>query len=83
MHGGVLRQDRDALFLLEVTRVHQALDGVITAVSQRTGLPQHRVDQGRLPMVDVRHNGDIPEIHVVKCRSAGTESRKRERFERD
>ena len=79
VHGGVLRQDGDALFLLQVTGVHQALDGVVTAVGQRAGLPQHRVDQGRLPVVDVRHNGDIPEIHAGKCRSAGTQSRKRER----
>ncbi len=83
VHGGVLRQDRDALFLLEVTGVHQSLDCIVTAMSQGTGLPQHRVDQGRLPMVDVRHDGDIPKIHAGKCRSAGTQSRKRERFERD
>ena len=66
VHGGVLRQDGDALFLLQVTGVHQALDGVVTAVGQRTGLPQHRVDQGRLAMVDVRDDGDITEIHVLE-----------------
>ncbi len=64
VHGGVLRQDRDALFLLEVTGVHQALDRVVAAMRQRTRLPQHRVDEGRFPMVDVCHDGDIPEIHV-------------------
>ena len=70
VHRGVLRQDRDALFLLQVTGVHQAFDGVVTAMGQRAGLPQHRVDQGRLPVVDVCDDGDIPEIHVVNCRSA-------------
>ncbi len=60
VHGGVLGQDGDALFLLQVTGVHQALDGVVAAVGQRAGLPQHRVDQGRLPMVDVGDDGDIP-----------------------
>ena len=78
VHGGVLRQDGDALFLLQVAGVHQSLDGIITAVGQGAGLPQHRVDQGRLPVIDVRNNGDIPKIHAGKCRSAGTQSRKRE-----
>ena len=32
VHGGVLRQDGDALFLLQVTGVHQAFDDVVTAV---------------------------------------------------
>ena len=59
VHGGVLRQDGDALFLLQVTGVHQAFDGVVTAVGQRAGLPQHRVDQGRLAMVDVSDDGDV------------------------
>ena len=82
VHGGVLGQDRDALFLLQVTGVHQALDGVVAAMCQRAGLPQHRVDQGRLAMVDVGHDGDVAEIrariHVRNCRSAVDQSRKRE-----
>ena len=69
--GGVLRQDGDALFLLQVTGVHQALDGIVTAVGQGTGLPQHRVDQGRLPVVDVRDDGDIPKIHVGQVSQCG------------
>ena len=48
----------------------QALDGVVAAVGQRAGLPQHRVDQGRLAMVDVCHDRDVPEIHAGDCRSA-------------
>ena len=69
VHGGVLGQDGDALFLLQVTGVHQALDGVVTAVGQRAGLPQHGVDQGRLAVVDVGDDGDVAEIHVGDCRS--------------
>lgn len=62
MHGGVLRQDRDALFLLQVTGVHQAFDGVIPAVGQRAGLAQHGVDEGGLTVVDVSDDGDIAKI---------------------
>ncbi|BBX01112.1 hypothetical protein MMOR_20480 [Mycolicibacterium moriokaense] len=78
VHGGVLGEDRDALLTLEVAGVHQSLDGIITAMAQGTGLPQHRIDQGGLPMIDVRNNGDIPKIHAGKCRSEGARSRKRE-----
>ena len=62
VHGGVLGQDRDALFLLQVTGVHQAFDRVVAAMGQGARLTQHRVDEGRLPMVDVCHDGDISEI---------------------
>ena len=78
VHRGVLGQDRDALFLLQVTGVHQALDSVVTAMSQRARLPQHRVDEGRLPMVDVCHDGDVAKVHVRDCRSGVGHSRKRE-----
>ncbi len=75
VHGGVLRQDRDALFLLQVTGVHQAFDRVVAAMSQRAGLPQHRVDQGRLAVIDVSDDGDVSEIHAGDCFSAGRVSR--------
>ena len=75
VHGGVLRQDRDALFLLQVTRVHQAFDDVVAAMSQRPRLPQHRIHQGRLAVIDVSDDGDVSEIHVGDCFSAGRLSR--------
>ncbi len=75
VHGGVLRQDRDALFLLQVTGVHQAFDGVVAAVGQCAGLPQHRIDQGRLAVIDVSDDGDVSEIHAGDCFSAGRVSR--------
>ncbi len=76
MYGGVLRQDRDALFLLQIPGVHQALDRIITSMRQRTRLTQHRVDEGRFPMVDVCHDGDIPEIHlrIISVQSADHEN---------
>ena len=78
VHGGVLRQDRDALFLLQVTGVHQPLDRVVAAMGQRAGLPQHRIDQGRLAVIDVSDDGDVSEIHGENCFSAGDQSRKRD-----
>ena len=71
VHGGVLGQDGDALFLLQVTGVHHAFLGVVTAVGQGAGLPQHRVDQRRFAVVDVRDDGDIAKWHVGDCGSGG------------
>jgi hypothetical protein len=71
VHRGVLGQDGDALFFLQVTGVHQALDGVVAAVAQGTGLPQHGVDQRRLTVIDVRDNGDVAKIHAGDSDSAG------------
>ena len=62
VHGGVLGQDGDALFLFQVTAVHDAFMGVVAAVGQGAGLPQHRIDQGGLAVVDVGDDGDIAEI---------------------
>jgi hypothetical protein len=82
VHRGVLGQDGDALFLLEVTGIHDAFGGVVAAVCQGTGLAQHRVDQGRFAMVNVSHDGDVAEkggdIHVAQCGSLAGRSRKRE-----
>ena len=71
MHGGVLGQDGDALFLLEVTAVHDAFLGVVAAVGQGARLPQHRVNQRGFAVVDVRDDGDIAEWHVGDCGSDG------------
>jgi hypothetical protein len=78
VHRGVLRQDRDALFLLQVTGVHQAFDGVVAAMVQGTRLAQHGVDEGRLPMVDVCHDRDVPKIHAGDSPSVVGQTRKRE-----
>ena len=76
VHRGVLGQDRDALFLLQVTGVHEAFNRVVAAMSQCAGLPQHRIDQGRLAVIDVSDDGDVSEIHAGDCFSAGRVSRK-------
>ena len=60
-HGRVLGQDRDALLALEVGRVHDPLGHVLVR-PEGAGLPEHRVDERRFAVVDVRHDGDIAEI---------------------
>ena len=61
VHGGVLGEDRDALLALEVTGVHGALVDVLV-LAESAGLVQHRVHEGRLAVVDVRDDGDVPEV---------------------
>ena len=78
VHGGVLGQDRDALFALEVTGIHDAFGRVVPAVGQGAGLPQHRVDQGRLAVVHMGHDGDVTKIHASQSGSLVARSRKRE-----
>jgi hypothetical protein len=58
---GVLGEDRDALLALEVHRVHDALVHVLVG-AERAGLPQHRVDQRRLAVVDVGNDRDVAEV---------------------
>jgi len=59
--GRVLGQDRDPLLTLEVHRVHDALVDVLV-LPEGAGLPEQRVDQRRLPVVDVRDDRDVAEI---------------------
>ena len=61
LDGRVLGQDRDALLALEVHRVEHAL-GDVLVVAERAGLPEQRVDERRLAVVDVRDDGDVPKI---------------------
>ena len=60
-HGGVLREDGDALLALQVHRVHHAVVDVLVG-AERAGLPQHGVDEGGLAVVDVGHDGDVAQI---------------------
>ena len=78
VHRGVLGQDRDALFALQITGVHEALDSVVAAMVQGARLTQHRVDEGRLPMVDVCHDGDVrgtPRRRLSQCGRPITKTR--------
>jgi hypothetical protein len=58
---GVLREDRDALLALQVVGVHDALVDVGMR-AERVRLPEHRVDQRGLAVVDVRHDGDVADV---------------------
>jgi hypothetical protein len=64
---GVLGEDRDPLFALQVIGVHDSLVDVGVR-AERARLPQHGVDQRGLAMVDVRDDSDI--THVVAGRQA-------------
>ena len=57
----VLGEDRDALLALEVGRVHDALVHVLV-LAEGAGLPEQRVDERRLPVVDVRDDRDVAQI---------------------
>ncbi len=60
--GRVLGHDGDALLALEVDRVHHPLGHVLVLVED-AALPQHRVHQRGLAMVDVGDDGEV--THVV------------------
>jgi hypothetical protein len=60
-HGRVLGEDRDALLALEVQRVEHALDHVFV-LPEGAGLPEHGVDERRLPVVDVGDDGDVADV---------------------
>ena len=60
VHGGVLREDRDALLALELAGVHRALGDALGLVGgECAGLVQHRVDERGLAVVDVRDDRDV------------------------
>ena len=62
--GRVLGQDRDALLALEIGRVEDALADVLV-LAERAGLPEHRVDERRLAMVDVGDDRDVAEVVAI------------------
>jgi hypothetical protein len=59
--GRVLGQDRDALLALEIQRVEHAL-GHVLVLPEGAGLPEHGVDERRLPVVDVGDDRDISDV---------------------
>ena len=62
---GVLREDRDALLALEVHRVHDpVVDRALVGLVGREGpgLPEHRVDERGLAVVDVGDDRDVAQV---------------------
>ena len=72
--GGVLGEDRDPLLALEIHRVEHALGDVLVG-AEGARLPQHRVDERRLAVIDVRDDGDVANIgadgHRPRVAAAG------------
>ncbi len=64
-HGGVLGQDGDALFALQVTGVHHAVFEVVV-LGKGVGLLEHGVDQGGLAVVNVGHDRDVAQV-TARC----------------
>jgi hypothetical protein len=61
LHGRVLGHDGDSALALEVDVVHDpVLDLLVDAESAR--LLEHGVDKGRLAVVDVGDDCDVPEV---------------------
>ena len=64
-NGRVLREDGDAPLFLERVGVHDALfDDLV--VAEGSGLAEHLVDEGGLPVVDVGDDGDVANLHSLK-----------------
>ena len=64
---GVLRQDRDALLALEVHRVEHPLGHVLT-YAERAGLPEHRIHQRGLAVVDVSDDRYVADVESRRHR---------------
>ena len=62
---GVLREDGDPALTLERVGVHHAL-GDDLIVAEGAGLPEHLVDEGRLPVIDVGDDGDVTNLHSLE-----------------
>ncbi len=67
-HRRVLGQDRDALLPLQIHVVHDPLVDVLVG-AERAGLPQHRVDERGLAVVDVSDDCDVTEVGADGHRS--------------
>ena len=59
--SGVLGEDGDALFALQVTRVHHPVLKVVV-LGKGVGLLEHGVDQGGLAVVNVGHDRDVAQV---------------------
>ena len=58
MNGGVLGEDGDAALALEVGVVHHPV-GHLLIGAERAALPEQRVDERGLAVVDVRDDRDV------------------------
>ena len=61
LYGSVLREDRDALLALEGKGVEYPLLDLLPD-PEGARLPQHRVDQGCLAVIDVSNDRDVAQV---------------------
>ena len=67
--GGVFREDGDPLLALQVVRVHQPLgDDGVGLLADGVRLPEEGVDERRLPVVDVRDDGEVAKVRLRQVR---------------
>ena len=59
--GGVLGENGDSLFTLEVAGVHDSLPH-ICVVAERTGLAKHGIDQRGLAVVNVGNDCNVAKV---------------------
>src|SRR5438093_597318 len=67
-NGRVLGHDRDALLALEVDGVHDAL-GHRLVLAKEPRLPEHRIHEGGLAVVDVGDDRDVTDVLALLHRS--------------
>ena len=68
LHRGAFGENGDAALALEIIRVHRAFRNLLV-FAKRARLGEQLVDQGRLAVVNVRDNRDIPDIHKGPSRT--------------
>ena len=74
LDGGALRLDGNAALALQVARVHHAL-GHLLVFPERSRIGQKTVDQGGLPVVDVRDDREVSQIFAVGRLGHGSDLR--------
>ena len=64
--GGVLRENGNALLALQIAGVHDALAGLFDRVTlgERSGLPEHCVNQRGLSVIDVCNDRDVSQVET-------------------
>src|SRR5256712_9375625 len=71
--GRVLGQDGDAALALEREGVHHPVGDLLVG-AEDARLAQHGVDQRRLPVVDVRDDGDVAHVGTARERQGASRS---------
>ena len=61
VYGSVFGQNGDAAFPFQVVGVHDPGDELLVR-PERPGLAEHVIHKRRLPVVDVRDNGNVPDV---------------------